>query len=243
MLGMICYGEGSRKPELAETSLWGVSFLTLRLGESSHPNSLTARRRASGAARALAAHGVRHAVFPVDFPYAALFVRQGVYPVDTLPLRRTVAPDTVKRRLSVLGREPGKAIVALAGNGLTGESIEAVRTLALNYRYVLADFTFGGEELAKSLRRDYGVSLLLHPGTDALNRADALLLYAPRQDITGENPVFLALYPGAGMETGHVEITLPPALAEKMPRNCNREQLAAALFGAGVLRREAVLLD
>ena len=34
---------------------------------------------------------VRSAVFPVDFPYTALFIRMGVLPVDTLPLRRALA--------------------------------------------------------------------------------------------------------------------------------------------------------
>ena len=98
MLGYIAYGDGPKRPELGERRLLGGRFVTLRMGQSAHPNGLLARRRALTGARRLWEMGVRSAVFPLDFPYTALFIRQGVCPVDTLPLRQALAAGGWRRR-------------------------------------------------------------------------------------------------------------------------------------------------
>ena len=101
----------------------------------------------------------------------------------------------------------------------------------------------GGEVLARELRREYGISLLLDPARDQLDRADALLLYAPRPDLAGDNAVLWGLYPGGELGRGRLPLVLPAALAEQVEPNCGREQLTAALYALGVLPLEAVLAE
>ena len=115
MLGYILYGDGPRRPELGERQLPGGAFVTLRIGQAAHPMGPLALSRARQGARRLREAGVRTAVFPVDFPYTALFIRQGVCPVDTLPLRRALAAPMTKRGLERLGLEPTQAVVAVTG--------------------------------------------------------------------------------------------------------------------------------
>ena len=240
MLGYIIYGDGPKRPELGERRLLGVPFLTLSMGQPPRPHGPLARRRALLAARQMRERGVRSAVFPVDFPYTALFLRQGVAPVETVPLRRALAAPLTRRRLEGLGRRPTEAVVGLCGDRMSRELWDGARALALRYRYVLLDAP-GGEDLARELRREYGISLLLRPSPDQLERADALLLFSPRKDLAGENPVFYTLYPGGEGGRGRLPLVLPLALADQTEPNCDREQLAAALYAQGAVTAEDLL--
>ena len=98
MLGYIIYGEGPRRPVLGERQLSGGTFITLQMGLQARPNGPLALFRARQGARMLRESGVRSAVYPVDCPYTALFIRQGVLPVDTLPLRRLLAAPLTDRK-------------------------------------------------------------------------------------------------------------------------------------------------
>ena len=243
MLGYIIYGDGPKRPELGERRLLGVPFLTLSMGQPPRPHGPLARRRALLAARQMRERGVRSAVFPVDFPYTALFLGQGICPVDTLPLRRAPAAPPTRPKLEAMGPGPTQAGGAVAAPRLIPEAEDAVRSLALSFRYVLLSAGSGGEVLARELRREYGISLLLDPARDQLDRADALLLYAPRPDLAGDNAVLWGLYPGGELGRGRLPLVLPAALAEQVEPNCGREQLTAALYALGVLPLEAVLAE
>ena len=240
MLGYIAWGDGPRRPVLGERRLAGGRFMGLTMGASIRPRGPLARARAGRAARRLWEAGVRCAVFPVDFPYTALFLRQGIAPVETVPLRRALAAPLTRRRLEGLSRRPTEAVVGLCGDRMSRELWDGARALALRYRYVLLDAP-GGEELARELRREYGISLLLRPSPDQLERADALLLFSPRKDLTGENPVFYTLYPGGEGGRGRLPLVLPSALADQTEPNCDREQLAAALYAQGAVTAEDLL--
>jgi len=243
MLGYIIYGDGPKKPELGERQLPGGSFVTLRMGQPAHPNGPFAIRRAVQGARKMRDAGVRTAIFPVDFPYTALFIRQGICPVDTLPLRRALAAPLTRRRLESMCLSPTQAVVAVSGDRAVREVSETAKALALCYRYVLLSVRTGGEDFAKSLRREYGISLLLKPSIDQLDRADALLLFAPRGDLSLENPILYTLYPGGEAGRGRLPLQLPAALAERLEPNCGQEQLAAALFSTGGLTLETLLSE
>ena len=100
--------------------------------------------------------------------------------------------------------------------------------LALRHRYLLMEVPYGGEELCRRLRREYGVSLLLHPG--AGETADIQLAFdvAERR---GES--FLPLYD----ETFPMpHLTLPPEIEARLPEQANRGQLLSVLWETGVLR-------
>ena len=242
MLGYIIYGEGPRRPVLGDRQISGGSFVTLEMGLETRPNGPLARYRARQGARMFREAGVRSAVFPVDFPYTALFIRQGILPVDTLPLRRAMAAPLTRRRLESLGCQPTQAVVAISGERATREVLETAKALALSYRYVLLSAR-GGEDFARTLRREYGISLLLDPSTDQIDRADALILFAPRGDLAQENKILYTLYPGGGAGRGRLPLCLPKALEDQAESNCDREQLAAALYGMGVLPLETLLAE
>lgn len=244
MLGYIIYGDGAgRRPVLGDRQLSGGNFVTLEMGRHSRPNGPAALFRARQGARMLREAGVRSAVFPVDFPYTALFIRQGVLPIDTLPLRRALAAPLTRRRLEAEGCQPTQAVVAVSGDRPIREVTECAKALALSYRYVLLSVKGDAEPFARNLRREYGISLVLEPSPDQLNRADALVLFSPRNDLTMDNPILYALYPGGEAGRGRLPLQLPAALAEQTESNCDQEQLTAALYAMGALTVENLLAE
>ena len=242
MLGYIIYGDGPKRPVLEEQRIAGGRFMVLRMGEPLRPKGPIAMRRARTAARRLREAGVRSAVFPMDFPYTALFLRQGVCPVETLGLKKALAAPLTRRRLEGLNLMPTEAVVGISGERMSQELRDTVKALALSFRYVLLDIRDDGG-LARELRREYGISLLLRPSPDQLERADALLLFSPRGDLSGGNRVLYMLYPGGEGGRGRLPLVLPPALAQQTEPNCDREQLAAALFAQGTLTLETLLAE
>ena len=243
MVGYIIYGDGPKKPELGTCQIAGAAFAALRMGEARRPNSPFALRRAAKGAAQLREAGVRHAVFPVDFPYTALFIHQGITPVDTLPLRRLLAAPLTRRRLENGGFQPTQAVAAVSGDRVIREVTDCAKALALSYRYVLLSVRGDAEPFARNLRREYGISLLLDPSPDQLDRADALVLFSPRTDLSLNNPILYTLYPGGEAGRGRLPLCLPPALAEQTEANCDREQLAAALYAMGALAPETLLAE
>ena len=242
MLGYFIYGEGPKRPALDELTVAGGNFIALRMGLENRPNGPLALYRARQGARMLREAGVRSAIFPVDFPYTALFIRQGILPVDTLPLRRAMAAPLTRRRLEAAGFQPTQAVVAVSGERAVREVTECAKALALSYRYVLLSVR-GGEIFARDLRREYGISLLLEPSPDQLDRADALVMFAPRQDLKLDNPILYTLYPGGEAGRGRLPLCLPAEAAVQTETNCDREQLTAALYAMGAIPLETLLAE
>ena len=127
MLGYIIYGDGPKRPELGERQIAGAAFTSLRIGEARRPNGPLALHRAAKGAAQLRESGVRRGVFPIDFPYTALFIRQGITPVETLPLRRALAGPLTRRRMEELGLSPTQAVVALSADRMSREVSEIGR--------------------------------------------------------------------------------------------------------------------
>ena len=238
MLGYIEFHENSRKARLEQERRLGGTFLVLDMGRSTQ--GFFASRHAARAAKRMLEHGVRRAVFPLDFPYTAIFLRHGIIPVDPLPLRRILSALFVRRKLDALGLTGTQAVIAIAGESMSAELEQTVRTLALSYRYVLLSVPSGGEAFAQQLRRQYGISLLLNPSPDQLEQADALVLFAPRSDLSLENRVLCTLYPG-GEPRGCVPLRLDDKLLTGVEPNCPHDQLAAALYSMGILPAEQLL--
>ena len=116
----------------------------------------------------------------------------------------------------------------VTANALSGEVVRTVTELALRHRYLLLEVPYGGEELCRRLRREYGVSLLLHPG--AGETADIQLAFDAAER-RGES--FLPLYD----ETFPMpRLTLPPEIEARLPEQANRGQLLSVLWETGVLR-------
>ena len=189
------------------------------------------RRRVLAAGKRLRKLGVTQAVLPASFPCGQELARCGLRPVSTLSLRRALAADWVRWALEEKGKSPAGARVAVCAAQLTGEVVRTVTELSLRHRYVLLDLPYGGEELCRQLRREYGVSLLLGPAREQLEGADALVLFDARTDL--KNPAALALYDESQPLP---PVSLPPAMEEALPPGTDRGQMLAALREAGVLR-------
>lgn len=105
--------------------------------------------------------------------------------MTALPLARRMAAELAEAELRRLGTDPAGARLAVAGERLSGELTRTVTELALRHRYVLLDVPYGGEELCRQLRREYGVTLLLCPGAEQVAASEVLVLFGPRPDLPG----------------------------------------------------------
>ncbi len=182
------------------------------------------QRRVRQAAQAMADAGVRYAAAPPEWAALLLPLRLPA----PVALRRAIAADWCGALLRLRGENPAAARVLVTANALSGEVVRTVTELALRHRYLLLEVPYGGEELCRRLRREYGVSLLLHPG--AGETADIHLAFdvAERR---GES--FLPLYD----ETFPMpRLTLPPEIEARLPEQANRGQLLSVLWETGVLR-------
>ena len=189
------------------------------------------RRRVNTAARKLKKAGIGRVSLPEDFSQAEQLEKWELRPVSTLPLRKTLAADWVRRDLKQRGIPAAGARVAVAAGSMTGEVVRTVTELSLRHRYVLLSVPYGGEELCQQLRREYGVSLLLKPTREQLEGADAVLLFEERADLKGTG--ILPLYD----ERFRIPpLSLPPALEDALPPGMVQAQLLTVLLESGVLR-------
>lgn len=240
MVGLLTWaepGKGQKSVRLEERHILRTRFLQAEAVSS--PHGAVLRRRALAAGKKLRKRGVTQAVLPEGFPFREQLEKCGLRPVSTLALRRAVAADWVRAGLTEKGQPVAGARVAVSAAALTGEVVRTVTELCLRHRYVLLDLPYGGEELCRQLRREYGVSLLLGPSRDQLEGAEALVLFDRRADLPLSNPVALRLYDEAQPLP---PLVLPPSLEEGLPEGADRGQLLAALREAGALKREQIVL-
>lgn len=240
MVGYLTWAEphkGRKSIQLEDRHILRMRFLQAEVVKNPHGALLT--RRVLAAGKRLRKRGVTQMVLPEEFPYGELLEKCGLRPVSTLALRRGIAAGWVREGLAAKSQPVAGARVAVTAASLTGEAVRTVTELCLRHRYVLLDLPYGGEELCRQLRREYGVSLLLGPSKDQLEGAEALVLFDPRTDLSLKNPVALRLY---DERQPLPPLVLPPSLEEALPENVNRGQLLSALREAGVLKREQIVL-
>ena len=234
MVGMLLWKapeRGKRSVFVRERSILHTRFLCAEVARGPKTPEAVASRRMAAAIRRLRKQGVTQAVLPEGFAYGELLDRGGVHGVSTLPLRRAIAADYVRWSLREREIPAAGARVAVCAAALTGDVVRTVTELPLRHRYVLLDLPYGGEELARQLRREYGVSLMLSPSKEQLEAADAMVCFDPRPDCLG--PGRIPLYDGASPMP---PLSLPPALEEQLPAGVRRDQLLTVLREAGSLR-------
>lgn len=240
MVGLFTWaepGKGQKSLRLEERHILRMRFLQAEV--VSGPHGAILRRRVLAAGKRLRKRGVTQVVLPEAFPFREQLTKCGLRPVSTLALRRALAADWVRAGLEERGRPVAGARVAVVAASLTGEAVRTVTELCLRHRYVLLDLPYGGEELCRQLRREYGVSLLLGPSKDQLEGAEALVLFDPRTDLSLKNPVALRLY---DEKQPLPPLALPPEAEEALPKGADRGQLLAVLREAGALKREQIVL-
>lgn len=227
-------GKRQKNVRVAERSVLHMRFICVEMVRGPRTPEAVLRRRVLSAARALRKAGVIRTVVPEGFAYGEQLAKQGIRPVSTLSLRRSLAADLVRAAMAARGLSPGGAKLAVTADQMTGELVRTVTELSLGHRYVLLELPYGGEELARQLRREYGVSLLLGPSLEQLDGAEVLVLFHDRPDLKRKNAVVLPLYEGGEMVLP--PLLLPPTLEEKLPRGADRAQLITVLREAGALR-------
>ena len=216
MIGMLIWKEpGKREKAVAvkERSILRVRFWCAEVLRGPKTPEAVLRRRVAAAGKRLRKQGVTRVVLPEEFAYGPQLEKWDLHPVSTLGLRRAIAADWVRWFLAEQGTPAAGARVAVSAEQLT------------------LDLPRGGEDLCRQLRREYGVSLLLGPSKEQLEEAEALVLFAPREDCHSRRA--LALYDESQPLP---PLLLPPALEEKLPKGCDRGQLLAALREQGTLR-------
>ncbi len=238
MMGLIVWqqpgaGKRLRTVTAQETAILRVPFLQVEVVRGPRTRPGTLERRMIRAAQKLRQAGVRYTVLPADYPPSQWSQRHGVGVVSTLSLRRSLAVELVRRITAERGLPPGSVRIAVTAGQMTGELVKTVTELTLGYRYVMLDVPYGGEELCRRLRREYGVSLLLQPSREQLEEAQVLVSFDRRTDLTGNNEAVVALYEGA--ESAFPPLTVPPSVETQLPAGADRLQLLAALRGAGAL--------
>ena len=236
MVGYFVLTEERRRWSIGRRTVLGLPMLEIAVpGRQGMLGRFAARRAAAAAAR----QGVRRAVWPEEFPYAAEFARRGLAPVDPLPLYRALAPEIVLRRMAWRGVEPSAATVAVAAGRMTRELEDLITELALRIRYVSLMIPRGGEALCQRLRREYGVAVIEAAGRAQLEKADALLLLDRLEGFQPENPVWLPLWNGVAAREGcGVDLELPPEMAAEAP--CEKIQLMTLLFQGKILQKHQI---
>ena len=167
MVGMMLWepsGHWTRPVTLKEVSVLHIRFLCARMAQDRRRNPLTERRRLRTAGKKLLRQRVEQVVLPAGASAEAL--PEGLRPVETLSLRRAIAADWCGELLRFRGENPAGARVLITADALSGEVVRTVTELALRHRYLILKVPFGGEELCRRLRREYGVSIVLNPETE-----------------------------------------------------------------------------
>lgn len=226
-------GKREKTVVLSERSVLRARFLQGEILRGPRTPEAVWRRRVIQATKGLRKRGVTRVVPPADLEGGINWEKYGLRPVSTLPLRRRLAADWTGTLLAAQGLSQAGAKIALSAAQMTGELVRTVTELSLRYRYVLLDVPYGGEELCRQLRREYGVSLLLGPNREQMESAGALVLFDARADLRRRNPVVLPVYD----ETAPMPpLYLPPALEDQLPEGADRGRLLAALLEIGALR-------
>ena len=230
MVGMMLWepsGHWTRPVTLKETSVLHIRFLCARMAQDRRRNPLTERRRLRTAGKKLLRQRVEQVVLPAGTSAEAL--PEGLRPVETLSLRRAIAADWCGELLRFRGENPAGARVLITADALSGEVVRTVTELALRHRYLLLTVPFGGEELCRRLRREYGVSVLLNPETER-EPVSVHIAFDPTGTLGGG---FLPLY---DEQLPLPALLLPPSIEACLPKGVNRGQLLSVLWEHGALR-------
>ena len=206
MVGMMLWepsGHWTRPVTLKEVSVLHIRFLCARMAQDRRRNPLTERRRLRTAGKKLLRQRVEQVVLPAGASAEAL--PEGLRPVETLPLRRAIAADWC------------------------GELVRTVTELALRHRYLILKVPFGGEELCRRLRREYGVSIVLNPETER----EPVSVHMAFDPTEAQGSGFLPLYDESQPLP---RLLLPPEVEARLPEGLDRGQLLSALWRTGALR-------
>lgn len=203
-------------------SLYGLPILRTEVDHS----GLWGERRLRRAGRALRRKGVGRVLAPEEL--LPLLEALGLRRVNPAPFVRAQSATLALAALERQGQAPDRAVVALRGLRADRDFLRTAEALCPKVRGLVIDAPRGGRELARRLRREYGVPIL-----PERERGQAALIFqagCPRRE-----EVSLELF-GPRPRLAGLTLTAP-GLEEG-----DREDLSllAALWEGGRLRPEDI---
>ena len=230
MVGLLRWNQEGRflRPiPLREVNILHVRFLCADMSRGERMSAAAERRKLRSAGKKLLRQGIERVVLPSDVPADAL--PEGLRPAGTLSLRRAIAADWCGALLRLRGENPAAARVLVTANALSGEVVRTVTELALRHRYLILKVPFGGEELCRRLRREYGVSIVLNPETER----EPVSVHIAFDPTEAQGGGFLPLYDES---LPMPRLLLPPEVEARLPEGLDRGQLLSVLWRTGALR-------
>ena len=188
MLGRLKWSARGRG-RLEEDRLYGLPVLQAE----TDPAGFWGDRRLRRAGRGMKRQGVRRVLVPSGFDRWPLI--PGLAPVETETFVRAQSAPLALAALERRGLAPDRATVALRGMRAGREMAQAAIQLCPLVRRLVVSAPSGGEELARWLRREFGVPVLpreeagqvairFHPGCPEPEET-GLELYGPVPDLAG----------------------------------------------------------
>lgn len=236
MVGLLQWTAGNRL-QIETKLILGLRCLCVSIPKRERTPETILYRRCRRGLKKMIAQGVERVILPEDSGLEPLVERCGLHTVSTIPLRQRLAADWVSCVLARQGKSGAR--IAVTAARLSGAVVQTITELALRHRYLLLELPYGGEELCRSLRREYGVSPQLNPGQGVLETAEVWLAFDPVTEPEKAACKLLRLYD----ETVPMpSLLLPPILEEQIPSGTCREQMLAALQEAGCLRSGQITL-
>lgn len=150
-----------RRAVLEQRVLCGLPVLQARVPMPENLPEKKRRRRIYQTAVRLWNSGVSRVLLPKGFSETDCLSRAGLATVETVQLCRAAAASLVLTVLDLRGREPEKAVVALAGERVNAVIVRTAEALAPRVSCLQIDVPIGGEELARYLHEEYGLPVLL----------------------------------------------------------------------------------
>ena len=231
MIGMLIWdraGHGLRPVRMKEISVLHVRFLCGEVTALERTAAVARSHRLRTAGRRLLRQGVERVVLPEGS--AADVLPKGLGRLINLAWGGAFGGFWAGLWLRLRQQPPGGARVLVTANALSGEVVRTVTELALRHRYLLLTVPFGGEELCRRLRREYGVSVLLNPTAEQMAEAAVQIAFDPVEAASGG---FLPLY---DEQLPLPALLLPPSIEACLPKGVNRGQLLSVLWEHGALR-------
>ena len=230
MTGHIVPGAGNRfLVRLSRERLLGLPLLR---GEV--PGRALTPRRVRRTARAIRKAGVVRVLAPEGFSLWEEVLAQGLRPVETGELCRTLAVPIALAALAGDGVPLRQASVTLQGDRVTRALRMAAMELCPQVRQLLVEVPTGGEELQRELNREFGLPVV-EGGPE--RRAQLTLCFSPSggagrgriADLSGETPAL------ADYSFSLREGTLPDDAAAL--------SLLSALWASGRLERGDIVVQ
>ena len=189
------------------------------------PSGFWGERRLRRAGRTLRQGGVLRVLVPREFSHWGALERFGLRPVDPEGFVKAQSVPLALAALERRGVPPDRATVALRGLRADRNMARTAAALCRQVRNLVIDAPWGGEELARWLRQEFGVPIL--PAAEAGQAALGFQPGCPRREET-----FLELF---GPQPRLAGLTLAaPELAEEDQTDL---PLLAALWEGGRLDR------